>query len=145
MNIKQVEKLEDYINGLMQLRSDRFVLGSISVHKKDATHVLDKLTLNGVSVLHTEEGYEDRLLEILARRLEKKQATAITITNEIPQKFNNQLHNISNGLFNAHIAGHNSPTIINPLLNGAMVILIFIDCDPMSCGVQHILSSTVNI
>lgn len=140
-----MEKLKDYIDGLTQLRSDKFVFGSIRTTKKDFSHAKNVLEAQGISILNIDNDHPDVLIEILARRFEKKQATAITITDNIPVKLLNQLHNFNQGNLNVHLAGHSTPTVINPLPEGAMLILIFVDSEPDMFGVQPALSSIARI
>jgi len=127
-------------------RGEGFAFGTIITPNEHKEAVKALLITTGASLLEIKDDqHPDELLEVLARRLEKAQATALVITSQLPGKILSQLHNIKEGHLNVHLAGHEEPTIINPLPKGALLLILLVNVEPTDIQLQPLISSILRL
>ncbi len=121
------EKLDDYISWFIDDLNESIVfpIGAIIYSAESLRKMAELLKNKGVVPLRfSTDEHPDLTIEKLLNFFENGKTVALFIGNEIPRKLLSQLEEIKNGKMNVLLAGKEEASVLNPIPDGAKLLLL---------------------
>lgn len=142
MTSQQNEKLNDYLSGINDLDTKiNLPIGGVIFDSKDKTDIIKLIEKANLDLIETANLHEDQVLKQLIDVLQNKKTAVLNVNAQLSGKILNQLNNIKDKQVNVILAGETEPLVINPLPDGAKLILLLTNEQYDNHDLQTIISS----
>lgn len=140
------EKIADYVSGFTALRVPGSPpVGAVIFEEKDRATVRKELAGHGVQALPLQDTHPGEILRGVLRAFQSGAMATLEVDTSMPPEVLAQLSNLTRNVFDAALPGEKERAVLNPIPQGARVLLLMSRDSYENTIFQDIISSACRI